>query len=188
MQKFSTIHTCFPLFFYILRLCSLLHSSWAYKRCSCTVHTLLIFSVFLLKGRLQLFPANNNMSSLLESRAHYHRVRILFRKVRETEILEQDPPHRRQLVCLNESDGLSNRQQSQQMRQRRESDIRNRNVVEDSANDYFVLIHSGTGNNGMDPTVTGRCQNEAQRRWRDWERMRKRNTHSEDHHTRSVHW
>ena len=69
------------------------------------------------------------MTSLLESRAHHQRVRILSRKAQESEVHDQDPPSRRLhvapplLVSTNEST-LTRRQRGQRRRRQREKNLR----------------------------------------------------------------
>ena len=71
------------------------------------------------------------MATLLESRAHQHRVRLLSRKARESQVYEQDPPSRR--LPVNPDHELTTRQRAQRRRREREKHV-SMNSVDETAN------------------------------------------------------
>ena len=72
------------------------------------------------------------MTSLLESRCHQRRVRLLSRKARECDVHDQEPSYRHLPVTTpNNTEYLSNRQRSQRERRRKEKDRSNINNAPD---------------------------------------------------------
>ena len=76
------------------------------------------------------------MSSLLDSRAHHTRIRVLSRKAWENEIYDGEPSHRwHPDTSSNDVEHLSGRQCGQRERRRRERNERIQTVDHGSAND-----------------------------------------------------
>ena len=111
-------------------------------------------------------------SSLLDSRAHHRRVRVLSRKAREREIHDQDPSYRRLPVSSpNNTELLSNRQHSQRERRRNERDQRSTNDVVESANGSIGSSQSSITNHVFHTTLPPSSRQQAQQQRRQEERV-----------------
>ena len=113
------------------------------------------------------------MATLLESRAHQHRVRLLSRKARESQMYEQDPPSRR--LPVNPDHELTTRQRAQRRRREREKHV-SMNRVDEMANVCVsnMFAHSSAAQNGdiVRQSNTRSRREEGQRLRRVNERMR----------------
>jgi len=127
------------------------------------------------------------MTSLLDSRVLHHRVRTLSRKARESEVHEQEPPNRclparhDPLAPMNNSCGeLSNRQRSQQLRWKKERDVRLNESLQQSANVSLSLPDLTVRDNPVERSTT------TQRRQRG-QQDRRRRERTQANPLRSIH-
>jgi len=157
--------------------------------CNGIIHVLIFGAVYVS------FPAPNCfsflfsfvfctvMATLLESRAHHHRVRLLSRKVLESQVYEQDPSSRHLPVIAD--DELTTRQRAQRRWREREKHISN-NIVDKSANVCLsnVFAHLSVAQNGdiIQQSTTRSLREQGQRLRREKERKHR----IYDHPTRLV--